>query len=75
MNYPFTFHSGKDRRLVCLHIDEQGRVADIEAWNETQRSWAAIPEDALYESYIADFKNELSENAAIIQIESDAKKP
>lgn len=61
MNYPFTFHSGKKRRLACLHIDEQGRVANIEVWNEALRSWSAVLEGPLYESYISDFKNELNE--------------
>lgn len=61
MKFPFTYHSRKDHQLVCINLDDQYHIMNIEVWDELKQCWTTLSESSLtYDTYLSDFREELN---------------
>lgn len=61
MNFPFTFHSNSDHRLVCINLNDEYHIEQIEIWDAFQNCWKDVsPRSDSYNDLLSDFKEELS---------------
>lgn len=61
MRFPFTYHSKKDHQLVCIDLDDQYQVMNIEVWDESNQHWRNVSGTSpVYADYLSDFQEELT---------------